>query len=120
LKQSPRVWFGRFSQAMKDYGYTQSESDHTMFFKKNHNKIAVLIIYVDDIIITGNDHIEIEELEARLSKEFEMKILGGLKYFGIEVSRNNYISRKMFVVSRIINILPLPNISFRPLLNPKP
>jgi Reverse transcriptase (RNA-dependent DNA polymerase) len=48
----------------------------------------VLIIYVDDMIITGNDRDEIKRLEERLSKEFEMKNLGGVKYFlGIEVIR---------------------------------
>jgi Reverse transcriptase (RNA-dependent DNA polymerase) len=55
LKQSSRAWFGRFSQAMRGYGYTQSDSDHTIFYKKRYKKIVVLIIYVDDMIIIGND-----------------------------------------------------------------
>jgi Reverse transcriptase (RNA-dependent DNA polymerase) len=89
LKQSPRAWFGRFSQAMKRYGYTQSDSDHTMFYKRRQDKIVVLIIYVDDMIITENDKEEMKRLEDRLCREFEMKNLGGLKYFlGIEVTRN--------------------------------
>ena len=88
LKQSPRAWFGRFCSAMNKYGYTQSDSDHTLFYRKRHEKIAVLIIYVDDMIITGDDQDEIDRLEKRLSEEFEMKDLGGLKYFlGIEVVR---------------------------------
>ena len=88
LKQSPRAWFGRFCSAMNKYGYTQSDSDHTLFYRKRHEKIAVLIIYVDDMIITGDDQDEIDRLEKRLSEEFEMKDLGGLKYFlGIEVAR---------------------------------
>jgi Reverse transcriptase (RNA-dependent DNA polymerase)/Integrase core domain len=88
LKQSPRAWFGRFCSAMSKYGYTQSDSDHTLFYRKRHEKIAVLIIYVDDMIITGDDQDEIGRLEERLSEEFEMKNLGGLKYFlGIEVVR---------------------------------
>ena len=33
LKQSPRAWFGRFCKAMKNYGYNEGDSDHTMFFK---------------------------------------------------------------------------------------
>ena len=74
LKQSLRAWFGRFSNAMKNYGYQQSDSDHTLFLKHNQGKITVLIIYVDDMVITGNDVMEIQTLEERLSKEFEMKI----------------------------------------------
>ena len=89
LKQSSRAWFGRFCSAMKGYGYNQSNSDHTLFYKQNQGKIAILIIYVDDMIITGNNHEEIKMLERKLSTDFEMKNLGGLKYFlGIEVARN--------------------------------
>jgi Reverse transcriptase (RNA-dependent DNA polymerase) len=108
LKQSPRAWFGRFCQAMKGYGYVQSESDHTMFFKKNQGKIAVLIIYVDDMIITGDDKSEIQNLEEKLSKEFEMKNLGGLKYFlGIEVSRNKegiYLSQRKYILDLLTEV----------------
>ena len=86
LKQSPRVWFGKFAGAMIRYGYTQSNSDHTLFFKKQGDKITCLIIYVDDMIITGDDEEEIEKLRKNLFQEFEMKDLGDLKYFlGIEV-----------------------------------
>ena len=46
-----------------------------------------LIIYVDDMIITRNDKEEISELQRHLASEFEMKNLGGLKYFlGIEIA----------------------------------
>ena len=89
LKQSPRAWFGRFCKAMKTYNYIQSDSDHTLFYKHCHDKVTILIIYVDDMIITGDDSKEIRWLEQRLSQEFEMKNLGGLKYFlGIEVLRS--------------------------------
>ena len=77
-------------QCNEGYEYEQSKCDHTLFFKRNQDKLTVLIIYVDDMIITGNDHEEIKLLETKLSKEFEMKDLGGLKYFlGIEVARSN-------------------------------
>ena len=89
LKQSPRAWFGRFTKAMKKFGYKQSNSDHTLFLKRVRDKITCLIIYVDDMIITGNDEKEITDLKAKLFQEFEMKDLGILKYFlGIEVLRS--------------------------------
>jgi hypothetical protein len=90
LKQSPRAWFGRFTKSMKAFGYCQSNADHTLFLKKQHGKITALIVYVDDMVVTGNDPIERKALQSYLSKEFEMKDLGPLKYFlGIEVSRSN-------------------------------
>jgi Reverse transcriptase (RNA-dependent DNA polymerase) len=102
LKQSPRAWFGRFCNAMSKYGYTQSDSDHTLFYRKRHEKIAILIIYVDDMIITGDDQDEIIRLEKKLSEEFEMKDLGGLKYFlGIEVVRSKQgisLSQRKYVL----------------------
>ena len=60
-----------------------------MFLKNQNRKITALIIYVDDMIITGNDDEEIIDLQKHLANEFEMKNLGGLKYFlGIEVARS--------------------------------
>ena len=89
LKQSSRAWFGRFIEVMKKYEYKQSKSDHTLFLKKKNGKITCLIIYVDDMIITGDDEEEIAELRKNLFNEFEMKDLGLLKYFlGIEVLRS--------------------------------
>jgi Reverse transcriptase (RNA-dependent DNA polymerase) len=108
LKQSPRAWFGRFCMAMKSYDYQQGDSDHTMFFKRTGGKIAILIIYVDDMIITGNDRVEIEKLEEKLNKEFEMKNLGGLKYFlGIEVSRNKTgitLSQRQYILDFLTEV----------------
>uniref|UniRef100_A0A803M0S9 Reverse transcriptase Ty1/copia-type domain-containing protein n=1 Tax=Chenopodium quinoa TaxID=63459 RepID=A0A803M0S9_CHEQI len=76
---------------MKKFGYTQSNSDHTLFLKRVRDKITCLIIYVDDMIITGNDEGEITDLKGKLFKEFEMKDLGTLKYFlGIEVLRSQH------------------------------
>ncbi|RVX02008.1 Retrovirus-related Pol polyprotein from transposon RE1 [Vitis vinifera] len=87
LKQSPRAWFGRFTKSMRAFGYRQSNSYHILFLKKQHGKITALIVYVDDMVVTGNDPEERKALQNYLSREFEMKDLGHLKYFlGIEVS----------------------------------
>jgi hypothetical protein len=89
LKQSPRAWFRQFSLAMKTYGYNQSNSDHTLFLKRQLGKVTALIIYVDDMIITSNESEEISRLQKLLATKFEMKDLRGLKYFlGIEVARS--------------------------------
>ncbi|KAM2568499.1 hypothetical protein TB2_008722 [Malus domestica] len=89
LKQSPRVWFGWFTQAMKKYGYQQGNADHTLFIKRKDGKVTLLIIYVDDMIVTGDDTMEIKCLQRHLSSKLEMKDLGELKYFlGIEVARS--------------------------------
>ena len=74
---------------MRKNGYCQSHSDHTLFVKHKHNKVTALIIYVDYIIITGNDVDEMSKLQGNLSVKFEMKDLGDLKYFlGVKVARS--------------------------------
>ncbi|XP_057968152.1 secreted RxLR effector protein 161-like [Malania oleifera] len=73
---------------MRKYGNRQSNSDYTLFLKHRQRKVTTLIVYVDDMIITGDDADEISRLQEQLSTEFEMKNLGGLKYFvGIENHR---------------------------------
>ena len=102
LKQSPRAWFGRFTKSMIDFGYHQSNSDHTLFLKRKQDKIMALIVYVDDMVVTGNDLEERKNLQNYLSKEFEMKDLGPLKYFlGIEVSRSRkgiFLSQRKYTL----------------------
>ncbi|KAI3421371.1 uncharacterized protein J3R85_012404 [Psidium guajava] len=89
LKQSPRAWFERFGKVIKRYGYTQGQADHTMFYKHSkEGKVAILIVYVDDIVLTGDSYDELEKLKGRLAEEFEIKDLGTLKYFlGMEFAR---------------------------------
>ena len=108
LKQSPRAWFGRFSSAMRKYGFQQSNSDHTLFLKHRLGKVTALIVYVDDMIITGDDAEEISRLQEQLSTEFEMKNLGGLKYFlGIEVARSRqgiFLSQRKYVLDLLSEV----------------
>lgn len=102
LKQSPRAWFGRFSLTMKAFSYKQSGADHTLFVKHKGGKITALIVYVDDMVLTGDDCEEMKLLQEHLAAEFEMKDLGQLKYFlGIEVVRTNQgiaLSQRKYVL----------------------
>ena len=88
---------------MKRFGYEQSNSDHTLFLKKEKERITCLIIYVDDMVITGNNEEEISELKKSLFMEFEMKDLRNLKCFlGIEVLRSRrgiFINQKKYILN---------------------
>ena len=91
LKQSPRAWFGRFAKVMKEFGYKQSQGDHTLFIKHSTaGGVTALLVYVDDIIVTRNDEREKHDVKQRLAKEFEIKELGKMKYFlSIEMAYSN-------------------------------
>ena len=95
LKQLPRMWFGRFSAVMKAEGYAQSNGDSSLFYPHSPSGVSILVVYVDDILITGSDAAEAGRLSAALAQEFEIKALGPLRYFlGLEVA---YTSRGIFV-----------------------
>ena len=108
LKQSPRAWFGKFSKSMKGFGYKQSNSDHTLFLKHKKGKVTALIVYVDDMVVTGNDLEEKAPLQHHLTSEFEMKDLGALKYFlGIEVARSEqgiFLSQRKYILDILTDI----------------
>ena len=81
LKESPRAWFESFGNAIKRFGFLQSQADHTLFYMNSKEcKVSVLIVYVDDIILTRDDFEELENLTF-LDREFEIKDMGTLKYF---------------------------------------
>ena len=78
LKQSPRAWFDRFKRAILAMGYKQCNGDHTLFYLCSKNHITILAVYVDDIVITGDDTLKMVRLKENLRREFEIKDLGQL------------------------------------------
>lgn len=90
LKQSPRAWFGRLTKVMIAAGYKRSQGDHTLFIRHSDSGgVKTLLVYVDGMIVIGNDTREMQELKQQLLKEFDIKELGRLKYFlGIEVAHS--------------------------------
>ena len=86
LKQSPRIWFDKFSQAVEEFGIQKSKSDHSIFSKNSSSGIIMLVVYVNNIVITGSDSKGISSLKFFLQSQFHTKNLGILRYFlGIEV-----------------------------------
>lgn len=86
LKQAPRAWFAKFHSTICQFSFSSSARDSALFTRKTENGIVILILYVDDMIITGNDFIGITELKKFLRQHFEMKDLGPLSYFlGLEM-----------------------------------
>ncbi|RZC29570.1 putative LRR receptor-like serine/threonine-protein kinase isoform B [Glycine soja] len=79
-------WFGRFSGVVLAFGLKLSQSDHTVFYKNTNLGSILLVVYVDDIVITRSDNKGTDNLKSFLQTQFQTKDLGALKYFlGIEV-----------------------------------
>ncbi|KAK9064691.1 hypothetical protein SSX86_016073 [Deinandra increscens subsp. villosa] len=89
LKQAPRMWNEKLVGVLLDLGFVQSLCDTSMFVKITSDSFVVLLVYVDDMIITGNNDKEIEKVKLFLKSKFRIKDLGLLKFFlGIEVIRD--------------------------------
>ncbi|KAK2373624.1 putative mitochondrial protein [Trifolium repens] len=86
LKQAPRAWFDRLKTALLGYGFQASKCDPSLFMMKTSKIHLIVLVYVDDIIITGSSMPHIQKLISNLNAEFALKQLGTLDYFlGIEV-----------------------------------
>ncbi|KAM5580161.1 hypothetical protein ABKV19_009748 [Rosa sericea] len=87
LKQAPRAWFQCFADYIEDLGFKESRADYSMFTYRHDGVFLILLIYVDDILLTGNNPSSINKLIHRLSSLFSMKDLGPIHYFlGIEAT----------------------------------
>lgn len=88
LKQAPRAWFERFGGFLTQHGLIRSVCDTSMFIYQSGSRMLLLLLYVDDIILTGSSLELLQSFIALLSKEFSMKDLGDLYFFlGIEYTR---------------------------------
>ncbi|XP_050874974.1 uncharacterized mitochondrial protein AtMg00810-like [Lathyrus oleraceus] len=88
---------------MKKQGYIQGQLDHTLFTKFSHDgKVIVLIVYVDDIVLTGDDIVEMTRVKEKLVVDFKIKDLGFMRYFlGMEVARSKngiVVSQQKYII----------------------
>jgi histone deacetylase 1/2 len=89
LKQAPRAWFERLRSALLKLGFCPSKCDPSLFTLHGSHHSTFLLVYVDDIIITGSSNSLIQTVIQKLNSEFSLKDLGKLDYFlGIEVHQS--------------------------------
>lgn len=81
LRQAPRVCNEKLKSALIDLGFTPTKSNSSLYMQCKQEKVTYILIYVDDIIITGNDNRKINQTVKHLDKMFSIKDLGDLHYF---------------------------------------
>ena len=90
LKQAPRAWYQKLVELLSNAGFKESDVDPSLFVKHNGKEMVIICIYVDDLIITGNNHTRVKELKSLLKLRFKISDLGQLKFFlGIEVVKTD-------------------------------
>ncbi|VVA25644.1 PREDICTED: Retrovirus-related Pol poly from transposon TN, partial [Prunus dulcis] len=106
LKQAPRAWNDRFTQFLPSLGFENTYSDSSLFVKHVGHEIVVLLLYVDDIIITGSASGAITQVISALTTEFDIKDLGLLHYFlGIQITKTAtglFLSQTKYVADLLV------------------
>lgn len=89
LKQVPRAWYEKLKAALIKWKIKNAVSDPSLFYKRNRNNLIILLVYVDDILITGSLSSEVRKAIENLKSNFALKELGSPSYFlGVEVKRD--------------------------------
>eukprot|EP00253_Pinus_taeda_P033607 PITA_33607 len=101
LKQAPRAWYSRIDLYLLENEFDKCEGEPTVYIKEKDGKILIVVLYIDDVIFTGNDDYLIKNFKSVMKDEFEMTDMGLLRYFlGIEVDQNEngiFISQARYV-----------------------
>lgn len=105
LRQASRQWNTKLAAFLIDFGFTQSLADYSLFTYKKDSLFTVAVVYVDDILLTGDNISIINDLKAALHDEFSIKDLGEAKYYlGLEVAKNEsgiFLSQKKFILDML-------------------
>ncbi|KAL8145823.1 hypothetical protein AgCh_003826 [Apium graveolens] len=114
--KAPRNWFEKLSNTLKDLHFVQSLSDYSLFTLTTSYSIIFVLVYVDDLLLAGNNLAEINHLKQMMSGTFKMKDLGDVNYFlGLEIRRSTsgfFVSQKKYALDLleefdIISVTPL-------------
>jgi hypothetical protein len=101
LKQAPRAWFSALKQALLEFGFINAKSDSSLFVFHDGSTLAYCLVYVDDLILTGNNSTFVASIINQLGQKFSIKDLGPLHFFlgvgviptkeGLFITQHKYI-----------------------------
>jgi hypothetical protein len=90
LKKAPRAWYAKMDNFLIATGFSRCHFDPNVYTKKVGSHLIILVLYVDDLILTGSDSKILNHVKTSLKKKFEMTDLGFLHYFlGLQVLQTN-------------------------------
>ncbi|KAK6124927.1 hypothetical protein DH2020_041338 [Rehmannia glutinosa] len=90
LKQAPRAWFDKLKSFLLSIGFQESYSDTSFFFSRKGSQLLIILVYVDDLLITGDDAVMVDHIIQKLNSAFSLKHLGEVNYFlGLEAHKTS-------------------------------
>ena len=103
LKHASRSWNIRFDEVVKGFDFIKNEEEACVYKKESGSSVAFLILYVDDILLIGNDIPMLDSIKTSLKNSFSMKDLGEAAYIlGIKIYRDR--SKRLIGLSQDIYI----------------
>ncbi|KAJ9545152.1 hypothetical protein OSB04_024859 [Centaurea solstitialis] len=107
LKQASRSWNLHFDEIIKEFGFAKSEFEPCVYTKFSGSIITFLVLYVDDILLIGNDVPTLQSVKSWLSRCFQMKDLGEAVYIlGIKIYKNR--SKRLIELSQMLSKTQCP------------
>jgi len=101
LKQAPYAWFDRFENTLITWDFNNSKCDISLLLFILHDKILFILVYVDHILVTGNDQALMQTFICQLNKIFVVKGMRDLHHFlGIKVYRDEtriYLTQSRYI-----------------------
>ncbi|PKU74342.1 Retrovirus-related Pol polyprotein from transposon TNT 1-94 [Dendrobium catenatum] len=119
LKQAPRQWYNMFTASLTALGFNHSQSDPSLLIFNKESIQIYILVYVDDILITGNNDTEISNLITQLNKSYALKHLGHVNSFlGINIrsDQNMYFLSQAHYANSILQLVGHAN--SKPTANP--
>jgi hypothetical protein len=89
LKKSPRMWYQKFDTYIIGLGFVRSRVDHCVYSRKVGYHFIYVVLYVDDMLLVGNNMDVIKEVKSHLSSKFDMKDIDAGNFIpGMEIKRD--------------------------------
>ena len=89
LKQAPRAWYAKMDSFLLSQNFERCKSNPNVYMLRTHDSLLILVLYVDDLLITGSSASAIATVKRALHDRFLMTDMGPLHFFlGLEISQN--------------------------------
>ncbi|XP_031285993.1 uncharacterized protein LOC116144684 [Pistacia vera] len=81
LKQALRAWYSRINDHLLSLDFVRSPNEHTLYIREVEDDVIIISLYVDDLLVIGSTHDQVEEFKKSMHSDFEMTDLGEMSYF---------------------------------------